>query len=746
MLDNDLQFNKQPVYGMQSGLSDGIPMQAGIEAEALKKSVDNSYLSKRVKQSEENSALLPAATLATWYGISQGMDVFNRKCNLDYEKTPMGRFGALGDKITARIKGSTLAQSGFGKGVAKAYNKTTTALSNFLNRSAMVRAFKNTPSQPTNKFVLPQAKGLWGWFTQDTEQILSSFLKPAKSTFDLEQYGADKKFINNLKQAMKAKGADKFALLKEAEMKLLGIPQADIDRYIQGGKVINARRVEILLRNAKIGKLGFTPREYKAVAKDFLNNSDKILAALEKAAKNNGDMFINRMRSGGVFGIIPNHLFGRKVGLRELYNKALVTLGKQNPKHTSTLGKGMAKAMGLFMEGTTNRFAGGKFAVLMQAMIFGDMIVNTLKAPKGEKGKTFAERFTNDFAYFLCAPFGLQLFHKLAGAGLYAGMSKDEVAQWRADVKDFNKRVMAGQLPRKGDYLNEKEALLNRLRAGRKNIFSKLYGRAAEIADVGLEQLRGYHKKAVKPGIWGAIKDFFTHPKYYWKNLAGYPMRLILIMGLIMPPLAKAATKVSHLIFGKPTHSVLDDDEPTDEEKQKQEMEALLEQLEAQKQVQIAQQQTQQPVVHNSPTNLLNQYVDRQTQAAIAQAQQTAAQQTAAGAQQTANTAQQAVNTAQQTATQQVQAMNSPNPPSGMGQNPDMSAGNTSQLASQNHDTNTYVPSPVSTIQNSAEPVRTYVPSPTPVVLQAPDTSKADAALMNADAAEKLARQTLSMR
>ena len=385
----------------------------------------------------------------------------------------------------------------------------------------------------------------------------------------------------------------------------------------------------------------------------------------------------------------------------------------------------MAKAMGLFMEGTTNRFAGGKFAVLMQAMIFGDMIVNTIKAPKGEKGKTFAERFTNDFAYFLCAPFGLQLFHKLAGAGLYAGMSKDEVAQWRADRRDFDRRVKAGQLSRKGDYINEKEALLNRLRAGRKNIFSKVYGRIAEIADVGLEQLRGYHKNAVKPGFWGAVKDFFVNPKYYLKNVAGYPMRIILIMGLLMPPLAKAATKVAHLIFGRPTHSVLDDEEPADDEKQKQEMEDVLRQLEAQKQAQAAQQ----PIVHSSPTNLLNQYIDKQTQNAIAEAQN-----------QANNVQQQGVNAQQQVNNAQQQAAGAQSPAT----SPSV------QQPSQNvtGDTNTYVPSPqAATVNNNPqEPVRTYVPSPTPVILQAPDTSKADAALLNADAAEKLARQTLSMR
>ena len=47
--------------------------------------------------------------------------------------------------------------------------------------------------------------------------------------------------------------------------------------------------------------------------------------------------------------------------------------------------------------------------------------------------------------------------------------------------------------------------------------------------------------------------------------------------------------------------------------------------------------------------------------------------------------------------------------------------------------------------QAPQEPVRTYIPSPTGVVIGPVDTSKADAALLNADAAEKAAREALAL-
>ena len=703
MLENDLQANKQIPYGMQTVNTNGVPM-SGPGGEAIKKSVDNSYLSNRVKQSEENSALLPAATLATWYGLSRGMDVFNKRCNTDYEKTPFGKVGKFGDWLTDKVKGSKLAKSSFGQWVGKAYKSTGKFINDkIIANSAMLRAIKNTPSEPTNKMVVSQYKGLLGFLSMDTEQIFSSFIKPAKTPFELEQYGADKKFIKDLKKAMKAPGANSYAVLKEAEMKLLGIPQADINKYIQNGKVLSPARVDILIKNAKISKLGFTPAEYKAISKDFLGNSDKVLKALEKASKNNGNMFISRMRSDGPLGAIKNHFFGRKVGITELYNKYLVTLGAKNPKHTSKLGRGLAKAFGLFMEGTTNRFAGGKLAVLMQAVIFGDMLVNTFKAPKGDKFKTFTERFTNDFAYFLCAPFGIQILHKLGGLQ-YAGMSKSDLANYRAELKQFNHKVATGQLTKKGDYINELERIKGMLRGGRKNVFSKFFGRLAEIATVGLETTRGYHKKAIKPGILGKLKDFFVNPKYYMKNAAGYPMRILLVMGLIMPPLATAATKVAHAIFGRPQHSVLDDEEDPQAEEQKK-MEELLAQLEAEKQ----RQQAQQPIVHTSPTNLINQYLDRQTQQALNPQMQQPIPQAPQPVQQPAVSPQQPQPAVQQPPVQQ----------------PVSQAPQTAQ-------------------EQQKEPVRTYIPSPAGVVIQSVDTSKADAALANADAAERMAREVLS--
>ncbi len=49
----------------------------------------------------------------------------------------------------------------------------------------------------------------------------------------------------------------------------------------------------------------------------------------------------------------------------------------------------------------------------MQAYIFGDMLYHSIKAQKGEKGKTLIERAVNDFTYFIAMSLGIMGMHKI---------------------------------------------------------------------------------------------------------------------------------------------------------------------------------------------------------------------------------------------------------------------------------------------------------------------------------------------
>ena len=87
-------------------------MQAGIDAQAVKQSVDHSYLANRVKASEEgNPNMTLGLTLATWYALAQAMDKFGPKCAGDYDKSVLGRIGAWGDKVQTKFTNTAVGYS-----------------------------------------------------------------------------------------------------------------------------------------------------------------------------------------------------------------------------------------------------------------------------------------------------------------------------------------------------------------------------------------------------------------------------------------------------------------------------------------------------------------------------------------------------------------------------------------------------------------------------------------------------------
>ena len=162
-----------------------------------------------------------------------------------------------------------------------------------------------------------------------------------------------------------------------------------------------------------------------------LSHMDEILKALKKGDQK---LKISIWKKDGSMGKVFGHLFGREIGISELANKFELSL-KTGAK--TKFGKFVGKAFGYLTEGCTNRFAGGKLAVAMQAFIFADMLIHTFNAPKGEKGKTLIERFVNDFTYFLALPVGIWAMHK-AGGLKYLGMTKEQVKAYRENLKLFN--------------------------------------------------------------------------------------------------------------------------------------------------------------------------------------------------------------------------------------------------------------------------------------------------------------------
>ncbi len=693
-----------------------IPMQAGqvlpvnIDREKLKENVDNSYLANRVKASsgEETNPLLYAGTgAAIWYGISQGMDVFNKKCATDYEKSIFGKLGAFGDRIT-----NSWNNTAVGKFFNKILGKGKDIGHWMSEKNDIAYALANHSTQPEWGFAKTPGKGVHGFLAMDMQQVFDEYLKPISSNSNrfswlrgkdvnpqkLEQYGLAQSEIDKFRNSLKGKSFnEKALLLQKKELELLGYKNDFIEHV---SKTRGISGLEKIAHAKKIRKMGFKNlAEYNLVKSDITAHPEKVMQALENATRN-GDIKVSIWRKGGTLGKISSHLFGRQISFKEYLNKYKAALGKGN---STALGRALPKALSWFMEGCTNRFAGGKIAVAMQAGIFADMLINTFKAPKGEKGKTLIERFVNDFTYFMAMPLGIVAMHKVGGLK-YAGMTTDQVDDYRKALKEFNDKVRNGNLADKALYKQEKLKLKNMLKANVKNPITKLFKKIGKLINIGNETILARRSNAK----WNM--NIFRKSGNFFRNLAGVPLRIAIPLAIISPFLAKLTTKGAHAIFGRPTKSVLDEDKeeknsqtPTIEE-QKALQEALLKAAQAQNNAKAAMPQSQ--------TNLINQYVQKQNNI-------------------------NKPNTYANSQTRQI-------PSTAIKSNTPQQAVDNKNIGNLQNKTTAQISE---TLPQKPEKPR-YIPSPECKIAGNPteDYSKAETALKNCDAAEKQVKDTLAMR
>ncbi len=550
MLENNVNNNpyKMQFQAMSPQLAgqQQVPMQA-VNPELLKPNVQDSYVANRAKASEDNN---PFAVLgvgaAVWYALAQAMDKFNPKCAGDYETSALGKIGGFGDKIST--------DTYVGRKFETFCNWFKKKFTNLSGKSKIAYTLQNHATRPEWSFAKVPGAGVHGFLASDTEQVFEEFLKPIvnrqrkfskpyNAYQKLEQYGVSQKYIDDFIKNLAGKTFEEKSLaLQMEELKLLGVSNSQA-QSIYSSKGMSG--LADLAKELKIKKLGFDSLEhYNSLKGKFLDHPDEVMKALEKADKNKIKFSIWRGKSKA-----GRNLKGRIVDPSEYLNKYKAVLGKGNK---TALGRFLPKLSAWFLEGTTNRFAGGKLAVAMQAFIFADMFISTWKAPKGEKGKTLAERFVNDFTYFLAMTAGIIGMHKIGGFK-YAGLDKAGVENYRKLLKEFNQNVKDGKLNTKEAYKKASKALNEAL--GTKNIknpITKLLQKIGKFINIGNERKLSYRSTS-KYNL-----NFLR--KLANGNIIGVPMRIVIPMFIISPFLAKWATKCCHAIFGKPTKSVLDED------------------------------------------------------------------------------------------------------------------------------------------------------------------------------------------
>ncbi len=544
------------------------PMQAQIDVSKIQEAGSDTYLGQRLTSFSDIDPLIQyGVTIPTWIAVNQAMEQYSRLCRGDYNSSVIHKFGALGDKISNFLFGNSVGQA-----VNKTANGTKNAFKKYIyDNSALLRAFDKTPSVPEIGLVRTQVGGIKSMLSHDAITVLDGFLEPLKSYKDFDSLGASKAEIDQIKAAV-AKGVneeERALLLQAEEYKFLN--KGAKPGQVQAFKNMEAAKRLEKLKELKIKSIGFADlAEYNEIKKAPEKHIPRILEILEKTDKK---FFARMSYSNKNFAtIIKGELAGRKVYFSELYNKLYSASGGN---HRTVLGRTFAKLSNQILEGATSRISGGKIAALMQAYFLAEVLIRANRQEtNGDKFKSFMERFAELIGFFVFMPPSIQLMHKIGGLQ-YSGMTPQQIEEYRAALKEFNEHVMNCDWT-KDVYKQKRKELRAKFRPHTKNPFVYAARKVGDIITVGLEQVRPYTKHKVEKvdltinkvmespvkyfkSIPKRLADVMRNPKYWLKQMAGYPVRFLLPMVVFVSFFNKCLVKGVNAIFGKPKEALADE-------------------------------------------------------------------------------------------------------------------------------------------------------------------------------------------
>ena len=455
-------------------------------------------------------------TGAIWLAFAQGCQYLNNKLNANWENSWLGKIGQKFDNLALKhIK-------------TKEAGKIRKGISNLFDKSKILRSLK-TPTKAQNSLAVSQARGITGYVMSDVSSMLGYHLKNGNGDDILNLVKELKPDLKDGKEALSYIDD----LFKNCEDNM---PQ--IKKLVQN---LSASDAKVSVDNLVKGKIPFINKDFR----------------------------------------IPNIPFlKRKGSFKEMANKlnAVFKNDAALGKEVTALGKSMPKQALKTLEGLTNGGAGGKLLIVIQAAIFAQAIKKAIDAPKGEKLSTFTENIANDFGFFLSLPLQVKSSHLLGGLkyiGINGAKNATEQAQnvktYRNMIKELNKKVTEGTISHI-DYLKESKKIKDFLK-GDSKWWQKPFKTLGKIFSTGLDA------ETIKPFIDTADKSFGTSVFNGIKNIAnkikgpglGTVLRFAVGTMVVGPIIAKGITKISHLIFGRPSKSVLDkedDEKKTKDKKQ----------------------------------------------------------------------------------------------------------------------------------------------------------------------------------
>lgn len=499
----------------------------------------------------------PLLMIGTCAGLAYGVDKFSKACGGDYEKSLLGKAAKLGDNI----QNSSFAQSDT---VKNFFNVGTTGRKKFnelTKNSDVINAVRNTPSMPEWGFVkdelLTQEQRVVHEFTRITDGLQLSGENSSGGFLGLFGGGSGNVSLNRLALTKEEKELVKNITSQEKAvntilLKRLGRSESEIQRILGLGEGATQA-----VKNEILNEMGLTAEKLELIKKDTTGQYIKEVKAAAEKVK--GKVWIG---AGNYSWMGPVQPFERRIGCDEIYNR----LHSMSEGATTRTGRFISKFLQRCHRGFT--FGGGKLGVLMfVAPHLVETMIDAKKADPDAKVGTVANGVISAMSWVFTFPLGLKIMHSLTGAQ-YAGMTKEQVQEYRNLLKDFNKNVKSDYFKSKSEYdiaRKELESKLKTLKTPAKpqNLLTKMCRKLGSFLTMDLEQIKSYRNGSVGGNTVRKVPSFF-------KNLGGVPMRLILWGGITMGLLDTAITKGTKAIFGNFYDRMKEEEHEANKKKQKQ--------------------------------------------------------------------------------------------------------------------------------------------------------------------------------
>ena len=506
----------------------------------------------------------PIAVLLTWLGMGYGLDKYSEACGGKYETSLVKKAANLGDKIQE----SAFVQSKPVQTVLGWFGSAKRGGGKIVENSAILRGMRDTHSMPEWGFVKQQMFNQKQEIVQDFIKIADALKLDISGSAQLKDIGLDKAEKEFLKKEFNVSKISQISQEETAVNKILlrrlGLEQKQIDKILTQSKDPTGAT-----KKAILDAMGLDAAKIKNIKEDMFG---KYIPEVEKATEKVG----GKVRiGGGHYGWMGPFTkpFERTIGCDEIHNK-LYSLGKGAKTAT---GRFMSKLMQMTHGALT--FRQGKLAsLLFIAPLLVEVGVNTSKADKDQKVGTAVGGLFESTSWIITWPIAARLLHVFGGAQ-YAGMSKEQVEEYRNVLKEFNDRtklttkVDGVEVENKNafktfeEYKEAKKIAKEKLKKLRnvegQNIFTRGVRKLTRFFMMDLETLNGSR-------CGNFFQNVRTRFPNWVRNTGGVPMRVGMFAALAVGVFDGTISKIIEKIFGKSYDSMKVDERKDEKKAQKQ--------------------------------------------------------------------------------------------------------------------------------------------------------------------------------